>query len=52
MAAACYNLKRLLKWMSEDIENAGKSLTNDFFRLWLSLIQYKEESRLAMTVSK
>jgi hypothetical protein len=30
MAAVCYNLKRLLKWMGEDLENTRKYLQNAF----------------------
>jgi hypothetical protein len=31
MAAVCYNLKRLLKWMGENIENLEKHWQNSFY---------------------
>lgn len=51
MAAVCYNLKRLLKWTSESIQNPGKTLAKCFFVLWLLMVPQDRKSRLAMAVS-
>ncbi|HET7898419.1 MAG TPA: IS1182 family transposase [Flavisolibacter sp.] len=52
MAAVCYNLKRLLKWTAEGIENTGKTLVKCFFMLWVSPVQQVGKSRLTVAVSK
>jgi len=41
VAAVCYNLKRLLKWMGEDLKKL----------LWLLLVQHGRTHRLALAVS-
>ena len=52
MAAVCYNLKRLLKWMDENLKNTEKMIAKLFFRLWLLLVQQDGKSRLAVAVSR
>jgi len=48
MAAVCYNLKRLLKWMGEDLK---KTLEQLLFVLWLLLVQQGRNSRFIIAVS-
>ena len=52
VAATCYNLKRLLKWMGESIQNPGKTLANCLSMLWLLLGQQARKSRTAMAFSR
>jgi hypothetical protein len=40
MAATCYNLKRLLKWISETELEGGKTLFQHLIILWLSLMYH------------
>ena len=52
MAAVCYNLKRLLKWTTEDIENAGKPFAWPLFALWSLLVPQTKKYRLAVAASR
>jgi hypothetical protein len=52
MAAVCYNLKRLLKWIGESKETAGKSLAKLLLKLWSFLAQPVGKSRLAVAVRR
>ena len=52
MAATCYNLKRLLKWMEEEGKNTKETLAKCFFRLWLFVEQQDRENWLLMAVSR
>jgi transposase len=53
MAAVCYNLKRLLKWMGENLTNTGKMLLKLFFSvLWHLRVQQGRTHRLALAVSR
>ena len=52
MAAVCYNLKRLLKWTSENFKNQEKTLVKCFFMLWFLQAQHGLKRRLAIAVSK
>lgn len=51
MAAVCYNLKRLLKWIDESSENASKTACKMLLMLWLVMVQQDGKRRLAMAVS-
>jgi transposase len=51
MAAVCYNLKRLLKWTSENLKNPGKMLSKCFSVLWRSLLPHGRTHRLSLVVS-
>jgi hypothetical protein len=52
MAAVCYNLKRLLKWMGEDFQNQRKSLAQLLSVLWLLLAPHEGKRRLPVAVSR
>jgi hypothetical protein len=51
-AAVCYNLKRLLKWIRERKEAAGKLLAKHFFMLWPLVTQQSGNSQLTVVVSR
>jgi transposase len=51
MAAVCYNLKRLLKWMGEDLKNTEETLTQLISVLWYSMLLHGRKSRLYSAVS-
>ena len=51
MAAVCYNLKRLLKWMGESSENAAKTACKMLFLLWRVLIPQAGKCRVVMAVN-
>jgi len=51
MAAVCYNLKRLLKWIGDEQKNTGKTACKRLLMLWLVMVQQTGKSRLAMAVS-
>jgi transposase len=51
MAAVCYNLKRLLKWTSENLQNTQKTLAQLIFVLWNSMLMHGRKSRLQVAVS-
>jgi hypothetical protein len=51
MAAVCYNLKRLLKWMGETALKGGKTLIQRFVMLWALLVQESRKSRFSLAVS-
>jgi len=46
MAAVCYNLKRLLKWMGEELKNTQKMLACLHSMLWPFLLQQARTSLL------
>lgn len=52
MAAVCYNLKRLLKWTGNGIENTERALAKLLFMLWLFLVLQGRKSRLGVAVSR
>lgn len=52
MAAVCYNLKRLLKWISEDLKNTGRILAKRFSVLWLPVVQRSWKRCLQVAVSR
>lgn len=52
MAAVCYNLKRLLKWTADGIENIEKTHAKCIFRLWLLIVQQGAKRRIAVAVSR
>jgi transposase len=52
MAAVCYNLKRLLKWMGEDLKNTEETLAQLIFVLWYSMLLHGRKSQWAMAVSR
>jgi transposase len=51
MAAVCYNLKRLLKWMGEALKNTQKTFAKRFSVLWRLLVQQGRKSRLQLAVN-
>ena len=51
MAAVCYNLKRLLKWISEAELKEGKMLLQYFFTLWCLLLPEDRKMHLAVCAS-
>jgi transposase len=52
MAAVCYNLKRLLKWMGESSQNPGKTLKKLLFIVWLLIVQRGAKRRIAVAASR
>ncbi len=50
MAAVCYNLKKLVKWMGESAKNGGETLAKWFFMLWLLRVQQVARRRIAVAV--
>ncbi len=52
MAAVCYNLKRLLKWIGDEQKNTQKTLSKLSFVLWLLLVQQSGKCQLAVAVSR
>lgn len=52
MAAVCYNLKRLLKWTSEGLENTQKILAKCFSVLWRPLLPHGRTYRLSLVVTR
>jgi transposase len=52
MAAVCYNLKRLLKWTSENLQNIQTTLAQLIFVLWYSMLLNDRKSRLYLAVSR
>ena len=52
MAAVCYNLKRLLKWIRETESNGGKTPFEHFIALWLLLMQGGRKYQLSAPVAK
>jgi len=52
VAAVCYNLKRLLKWMSENAKNTEKMLASLVFVLWRILVQQERKNQFSLAVSK
>jgi transposase len=52
MAAVCYNLKRLLKWTSENLENNQKTLAKRFSVLWHLLVHNGRKNCFVLSVSR
>jgi hypothetical protein len=52
VAAVCYNLKRLLKWTSENLKNTENMLAKRIFLLWLALMLHGRKRRLTLAVSR
>jgi len=52
MAAVCYNLKRLLKWTNEGLQNPRKTLAQLLFVLWSLLVQRVRTNRMAFVVAQ
>jgi hypothetical protein len=46
MAATCYKLKCLLKWMGETAQKERKILIQHFILLWRLLVQESRKSQL------
>jgi hypothetical protein len=47
VAATCYNLKRLLKWMGETALKEGKKTLLHFILLWLFLVHHGRKNQVA-----
>jgi transposase len=47
VAAVCYNLKRLLKWMGETALKEGKKTLWHFILLWLFLVHHGRKNQVA-----
>ena len=52
MAAVCYNLKRLLKWIGDEPKNIQKTLAKCFSVQWCFLALQDGKSRLPVAVSR
>ena len=52
MIGVCYNLKRLLKWTSENSKNTEATLAKLFFVLWCIPVLHNRKSHLALAVSR
>ncbi|RYZ40681.1 MAG: IS1182 family transposase [Sphingobacteriales bacterium] len=51
MAAVCYNLKKLVKWMGESAANGGEALAKWFFVLWQQVLLHVSKRRFMVGVS-
>jgi hypothetical protein len=52
MAAVCYHLKRLLKWMGEKEFKGGKKTLLHFILLWRLLVQESRKSRFSWAIGR
>ena len=51
MAAVCYNLKRLLKWMADGTKNTEKTLLQFFSMLWAFVVPQAGKCRFVVAVN-